>query len=227
MRLSNLPRAVVFDMDGLLLDSESLYRDSFIAASDEGGYGLPVELYQRVCGSPWPTITHTICAEQGENFPMERFRDAWLRHLAILQADGIGLKEGVIEILDLMDELGLPRAIATSSRHISVERHLGPHDIIRRFDHIVAREDYAEPKPSPLPYLTAAGRLGVQPSQCLALEDSYSGVRSAVSAGMMTVMVPDVAPATAEMERDCLAICRDLNAVAKLLRSTAAGRLKN
>ncbi len=59
-------------------------------------------------------------------------------------------------MLDLLDDLKLPRAIATSSRHESVNRHLGPHNLLPRFDHIVAREDYTEPKPSPMPYLTAA-----------------------------------------------------------------------
>lgn len=205
-------------MDGLLIESETLYRDSFLAASDEGGHGMRVETYQKVCGSPWDVITGTIFADYGADFPIDTFRDAWLRHLAVLMAEGVALKPGVIEILDLLDRLDIRRAIATSSRHDSVTRHLGPYDLLRRFNTIVARGDYTDPKPSPMPYLTAAKRLGIDPGQCLALEDSYHGVRSASSAGMLTIMVPDVAPPTDEMREKCIAVSSDLHTVAGLLQ---------
>lgn len=205
-------------MDGLLIESETLYRDSFLAASDEGGHGMRVETYQKVCGSPWDVITGTIFADYGADFPIDSFRDAWLRHLAVLMAEGVALKPGVVEILDLLDRLDIRRAIATSSRHDSVTRHLGPYDLLRRFDTIVARGDYTDPKPSPMPYLTAAKRLGIDPGQCLALEDSYHGVRSATSAGMLTIMVPDVAPPTDEMREKCVAVSSDLHTVAGLLK---------
>jgi len=183
MTLPRMPKAVVFDMDGVLIDTETLYRDSFLAASQDGGHDLPVELYQRVCGSPWDVISGTILTEHGADFPMDAFRDAWLRHLAVSMAGGVELKAGVVKMLDLLDDLKLPRAIATSSRHESVNRHLG-----------------------------------VDPAECLALEDSYHGVQSASSAGMMTVMVPDVAPATERMRETCIAICSGLSEVAALLR---------
>ena len=214
------PKAVIFDMDGLLIESEKHYRDAFLAASEEGGHGMVVDVYQRVCGSPWDVITKTIRTEYGEDFPMEAFREAWLRHLAIQMADGVALRGGVLEILDLLDEMDLPRAIATSSGHESVNRHLGPFDLLRRFDHILARGDYAEPKPSPLPYLTAAERLGIDPRDCMALEDSYHGVQSAWSAGTQTIMVPDVAPATDAMREKCVAICDSLFEVAELLKAS-------
>lgn len=212
-----LPQAVVFDMDGLLIESERLYRDSFLAASEEGGHGMKVETYQKVCGSPWDVITGTIFADYGADFPIDSFRDAWLRHLGVMMAEGVALKPGVVDILDLLDRLDIRRAIATSSRHDSVTRHLGPHDLLRRFDTIVARGDYTEPKPAPMPYLTAARRLSLDPGRCLALEDSYSGVRSASSAGMMTIMVPDVAPPTEEMREKCITVASDLHAVAAML----------
>ncbi len=217
-----LPRAVVFDMDGLLIESERLYRDSFLAASEEGGHGMRVETYQKVCGSPWDVITGTIFADYGADFPIDSFRDAWLRHLGVMMAGGVALKPGVTEILDLLDSLDIRRAIATSSRHASVTRHPGPHDRLKRFDTIVARGDYTEPKPAPMPYLTAARRLSLDPGRCLALEDSYSGVRSATSAGMMTIMVPDVAPPTEEMREKCVAVASDLHMVADLLQKAQA-----
>ncbi|NWJ25054.1 HAD family phosphatase [Rhizobium sp. RM] len=218
-----MPQAVIFDMDGLLIESEVLYRDAFLAASDEGGHGMQVETYQKVCGSPWAVITKTIIADYGANFPIDTFRDAWLRNLRTMMAEGVALKPGVIEILDLLDRLDVRRAIATSSQHEAVQRHLSPFDLPRRFDRIVARGDYAEPKPAPHPYLTAAQWLNIDPAQCLALEDSYHGIRSASAAGMAAIMVPDVAPPTPEMQERCVAICDDLFAVAKLLEIAHSG----
>jgi len=82
----------------------------------------------------------------------------------------------------------------------------------------VAAGDYACGKPNPDPFLTAAAKLGAEPASCLALEDSHNGVRAAAAAGMMTVMVPDLLPATTEMRSLCVAIAEDLHQVADLLR---------
>jgi beta-phosphoglucomutase-like phosphatase (HAD superfamily) len=90
---------------------------------------------------------------------------------------------------------------------------LTAHALTERFHTVVAQGDYAASKPAPDPYLTAAARLGVAPALCLALEDSHNGVRSAASAGMMTVMVPDLLPATAEIAALCTFVAEDLHRV--------------
>jgi HAD superfamily hydrolase (TIGR01509 family) len=102
------------------------------------------------------------------------------------------LKPGALELLDTLDRLLLPRAIATSSSRRTVERHLTAHNLMGRFEEIVGHGDYDRGKPAPDPFLKAAEWLGVEPRLCLALEDSHNGVRSATSAGMMTIMVPDL-----------------------------------
>jgi len=125
----------------------------------------------------------------------------------------------VLELLDHLDAAGLPRAIATSSRHVDVSHHLATHALGERFHAIVAQGDYARGKPHPDPYLTAAERLGVDPAACLALEDSHNGVRAAHAAGMMTIMVPDLLDPTEEMQTLCVRIARDLHEVRELLES--------
>ena len=136
-----------------------------------------------------------------------------------MAAAGIALKTGVLEILDALDVIGLPRAIATSSPPHSVEHSLRPHALPDRFNAIVARGDYARGKPAPDPFLTAAGRLGIDPVDCLALEDSHNGVRAAHAAGMMTIMVPDLLDATEEMRGLCVRIARDLHEVRGLMKA--------
>src|SRR6185436_6369597 len=107
--------------------------------------------------------------------------------------------------------------VATSSARPTVERHLQRHRLDGRFHGIAAHGDYERHKPHPDPFLKAAALLGVAPQDCLAVEDSHHGVRSASSAGMMTVMVPDLLPATDEICALCLHVVPDLQAVARLI----------
>ena len=130
-------------------------------------------------------------------------------------------RPALIELLTLLDELALPRAIATSSKHEHARHHLGAFDLTHRFHAIVAHGDYARGKPHPEPFLTAAERLGVAPAHCLALEDSWHGVRAASAAGMMTIMVPDLMNATPEMEELCVHIAADLHEVHGLMKAVS------
>ena len=195
-----------------------MYLDAFLAASDEGGHGFDEALFRRTVGGTWPTNRGIILEAGGPDFPLEAFQAAWHRHCEIMAADGVRLKPGALELLDLLDELRLPRAIATSSRPETARGHLRSHTLTDRFHAVVAQGDYVASKPAPDPYLTAAARLGVAPDLCLALEDSHNGVRSAAAAGMMTVMVPELLEATAEIAALCLFVAKDLHQVRDAVR---------
>jgi HAD superfamily hydrolase (TIGR01509 family) len=123
----------------------------------------------------------------------------------------------VIELLDTLDDLRLPPAIATSSAHRTVQHHLAAQGLVGRFHEIVGHGDYTAGKPAPDPFLKAAERLEVDPRLCPALEDSHHGVRSASSAGMMTVMVPDLLEPTDEIRGLCTFVARDLHEVRSLI----------
>lgn len=219
MSLPRTPKAVVFDMDGLLCDTEVVYRDSMFATAREHGHEMPLSLFKSMIGLPGPSSDRKVLDHFGEDFPLQAFNTRVMEHVDLACEAGIALKAGVIELLDHLDELGLPRAIATSSSHRGVEAHLSRSGIIPRFNTIVARGDYALGKPNPDPFLTAAGRLGVDPRDCLALEDSHNGVRAAAAAGMMTIMVPDLLDPTEEMHGLCIRIAKDLHEVEALIRA--------
>jgi HAD superfamily hydrolase (TIGR01509 family) len=125
----------------------------------------------------------------------------------------LALKVGVRELLSRLDELKLPRAICTSSSHADVDHNLQLHGLIGRFDAIVASGDYMRGKPAPDPFIRAAEMLGVTPGACLALEDSFNGIRAAAAAGMVTVMVPDLLPPTDEIRQLCHFVASDLHVV--------------
>ncbi|MBI3199066.1 MAG: HAD family phosphatase [Rhodospirillales bacterium] len=219
MELPRQPTAVVFDMDGLLFDTESLYQEAGGLAARDMGHELTPDLFRSLVGLPWPQATTLLVKHFGPSFPVDVFSNGWRGHFNAIVETRLVLKPGVLELLDALDALGLPRAIATSSSHKTVRHHLSFHDLGARFHHVVAQGDYAAGKPAPDPYLKAAERLGVEPQFCLALEDSHNGVRSASAAGMMTIMVPDLLEATDEIRGLCTFVVRDLHAVRSLMLS--------
>lgn len=223
MSLPRVPAAVVFDMDGLLFDTESLYQAAAVAAAEEGGHDISSGIIFRLVGLPRLHGRTLLLEHFGAAFPVDGFEAAWLRHFWRLAEDGLVLKPGALELLDLLDTLRLPRAIATSSSHRTIQHHLAAHGLVGRFDALVGNGDYVAGKPAPDPFLTAAERLGIAPRCCLALEDSYNGIRSAAAAGMMTVMVPDLLPPTDDIRRLCIAVAVDLHAVGRMILAAGAG----
>jgi HAD superfamily hydrolase (TIGR01509 family) len=217
-----LPRkvlAVIFDMDGLIFDTEPLYRDAVISAAREGGHELKLEVYHSTIGLSVEATRGLLSEQFGNGFDFEVFWATASRQFHEMAGSQLCLKAGVIDLLDVLDSLYLPRAIATSSRHEDVQHHLVLHGLIDRFHAIVAQGDYVRGKPNPDPFLKAAERLGVEPAHCLALEDSHNGVRAASNAGMMTIMVPDLLVATAEMGKLCVCIVQDLHQVCNLMKT--------
>ena len=169
MSLPRAPKAVVFDMDGLLCDTEVVYRDAMFATAAEHGHDMPMSLFKSMIGLPGPSSNQKVLDHFGGDFPIEAFSARVMEHVDAACEAGIALKAGVVELLDHLDELALPRAIATSSSHRSVESHLGRSGIIPRFNTVVARGDYARGKPNPDPFLTAAARRGSAPDHSLPL----------------------------------------------------------
>jgi len=199
--------AVVFDMDGLLFDTESRLFGVMVEVAPRFGVEVDRDLFVSLVGLPIAGSSTLLRARFGEDFPLTDFIKAVGAHSREIHADTtVPIKPGVIELLDHLDELGLPYALCTSSAHEMVQRNLGQHNILERFAAIVARGDYERGKPEPDPFLKAAERLGVAPQACLALEDSHMGVRAASAAGMMTIMVPDMLEPNDEMRGLCLAV---------------------
>lgn len=214
--------AVVFDMDGLLIDTETLWRDGMIGEAEALGLDLPLEAFKRLIGSPAARTRQMLLEHFGADFDVDGYLDGARRRFdGALDFETL-LKAGVTELLDQLDALGLPRAIATSSGPEAVRRHLEPIGLLARFQAVISRDRYAEAKPAPDAFLTAAAALGVAPEACLALEDSHTGVRAAHAAGMMTVMVPDLLEPNEEMHEKCVHVVGSLHAVAAMLGRGAA-----
>jgi HAD superfamily hydrolase (TIGR01509 family) len=217
MTLPYRPSAVIFDMDGLLFDTEALWQEALLSAAAEAGHEIPDEVYNESIGVRRSQCRGLFLEHLGEDFLFDDFHANWRRHFWLIAENSVALKPGVPELLETLDQFRLPRAIATSSSRTTVERHLTSHSLMDRFDQIICRGDYENGKPAPDPFLKAAERLGVEPRLCLALEDSHIGVRSASAAGMMTVMAPDLLEPTEDICALCVLVARDLHEVRDLV----------
>ena len=211
------PKAVVFDMDGLLFDTETIVRDAMVAASRRLGFEVPEPLFLSLIGLAGDVSRVKLLDHYGPAFDIDGFWAEVDVDFNRLLAGRRFLKAGVVELLDWLDERRIPRAIATSSHHVHVQRNLAMHDLTGRFDAVVAHGDCEFGKPDPGPFLEAARRLNTEPANCLALEDSFNGVRAASAAGMMTIMVPDLLQPTDDIRAVCVAVARDLHHVRQLL----------
>lgn len=209
--------AVIFDMDGLIFDTERLIRRAVQNASRSVGFEISDAFYDSMIGVPGPECDNLIRSKFGTAFPFDEYLVGYRAEWSRLVQEGIPIKIGTIELLDHLRASQMPIGLATSSHRETTERHLRNSELRPYFDVVVTRNDVARGKPHPDLFLKAAGELGVVPSRCLVLEDSYNGVRAAVAAGCLPIMVPDLLEATNEMRAICLAIANNLTEVRDML----------
>ena len=210
---------VIFDMDGLLLDTERLYLDGLFKAALAVDRVMTEAFAISMIGVPGKECVAMIEAHYGPDFSIVAFNAAYDAVVEAALERDIPLRPGARELVTYLTEQDIPQAIATSSRRPTVERYIGRVGLLDRFAAIVSREDVENPKPAPDPFLLAAARLGLPPADCLALEDSYHGITAAHAAGTMAIMVPDLLPVTDAVRAKCVTVADDLHTVAALIRN--------
>lgn len=189
------PAALVLDMDGTLLDTEPLAARAWVGAAAALGLAFDAGLPERLIGRNFRDCRALIAACHGEAYPVDALMGGWhVAYDAIVEREGLALKPGVLDLFDWLDDVGLPRAVATSTRRERALAKLGRVALAARLHALVGGDEIARGKPAPDIFLAAAERLGVAPADCVAIEDSDAGVRAALAAGMTAIMVPDLVP---------------------------------
>ena len=210
-------KGVIFDMDGLMFDTERIWATLWEPALATLGLPYKEGLDVAARGSAGDSMRAVLRRFYGPDCDPDAIMEALHRQADTAFQAPPPKKPGLDELLDWLEAHQIPMVVASSSRKASILHHLDGWQMTHRFKAIISGQQVTASKPDPQIFLLAAQALGTAPAETLVLEDSYNGVRAGAAGGFVTVMVPDLSPATDEMRRLYTAECKDLHEVKRML----------
>ena len=193
--------AVIFDADGTLFDTETLMYEVWVEIGRDMGLTMTVPEYLHYVGLNRKTVLDVMRERIGPDFDGADFMVRAVARLSErIEEEGVPLKPGVREILELLQKKGIPVGLATSTHRVRTDRRLELCGLGGYFSAVVTGDEVSKGKPDPEIYRTVCEKLGISPGDCLAVEDSKNGILSAHHAGLKVAMIPDMVPPTAELE---------------------------
>lgn len=185
--------AFLFDMDGLIFDTEQLFMEQLAVVMKERGYELTKEIYCRSLGMTGQALKDLMCGIYGEDYPLsETGGESRKRVTMIAETVGLRVKPGIPQLLAWLREQGKRCAVVSSTESAHVKRYLELAGLSEYFDEVIGGEMVEKSKPEPDIFLLGCKCLGVKPTQSVVLEDSENGIRGAHSAGIATICIPDL-----------------------------------
>ncbi len=213
-------KLVIFDMDGLLFDTERLFMNKKNELLPAYGYAAREEDYIATLGLSDAALIQKMQEIYGEDYPAEeitaRVREKVNAHI---RAYGPPVKPGIKALLEALREKGIACCVASSTRREDVELYLAQAGLQQYFAFVIGGDEVARSKPAPDIFLKACDEGGVKPAQALVLEDSENGIRAAAAAGIPVICVPDLKAPGAEVAELCFAIAKDAGIVASLIEN--------
>ncbi len=194
-------KTVIFDMDGVIFDTEKLFLDCWKQIAGRFGMAGIEQVYYRTIGTDARDSRRIFCESYGDEFSYEELTAlAFEAFFRSVRENGMPMKPWVGELLNYLAEAGYRIGLASSTKEIHVREQLASRDLLSFFQVIVCGDMVSRSKPAPEIYLKACKDIGTMPKEAFAIEDSYNGVRAAAAAGMKAIMVPDIVPPDAEMK---------------------------
>jgi len=216
--LNTAVELVIFDMDGLMLDTEPVSKAAWARALDERGYKMHDDLYSGLLGRNITTANELMNKYYGEDFEFEPVRKLRGKYVdEHHEKNGVAMKKGLLYILDRLDQLGIKKCVATSTNWDRMEKMLREIKVFDRFDGIITGDKVKLGKPHPEAFLSAAKLVNIDPANCIVLEDSYAGVEAAYLAGMRPIMIPDMLQPDSVALSRIFAQCADLQEAAEVI----------
>ncbi|EMF0504609.1 HAD family phosphatase [Enterococcus hirae] len=214
-------KAVIFDMDGLLFDTEIVYYEASQMVADQMGFPYDKELYLKYLGvsdeEVWANY-HQIFARFGKNNVQKFINDAYEETIRRFSLGAVQLKPGVIELLDFLEEHRIPKVVASSNQRHIIELLLEKNQLTNYFETIVSAENVKRAKPDPEIFLLAHEYLGTKKQETLVLEDSKNGILAAASAEIPVIMIPDLLAPSEDLQQKTLAVLSSLHEVPGYLK---------
>ncbi|EMF0285203.1 HAD family phosphatase [Enterococcus hirae] len=214
-------KAVIFDMDGLLFDTEIVYYEASQMVADQMGFPYDKELYLKYLGvsdeEVWANY-HQIFASFEKNNVQRFINDAYEETIRRFSLGAVQLKPGVIELLDFLEEHRIPKVVASSNQRHIIELLLEKNQLTNYFETIVSAENVKRAKPDPEIFLLAHEYLGTKKQETLVLEDSKNGILAAASAEIPVIMIPDLLAPSEDLQQKTLAVLSSLHEVPGYLK---------
>ena len=211
-------RGVLFDMDGLVLDTEKLYARFWTEACHVLGYPMTREQALGMRSLNHAAGQEKLISYFGPGISYDAVRAKRIQLMdAFIEENGVDPMPGIYELMDELNRRGIPTAITSSSPMDRILRYLTPLGLADRFTHLISGYDVPHGKPEPDIYLYGAASVGLEPVECLAIEDSHAGVLSASRAGCLTVLIPDLDEPAQETLEPLYACCEKLTDILELL----------
>lgn len=211
--------AAIFDMDGLLLDSERMALSCWHDAARELGHEIDPAVPLGMVGMHSSKTLAYLREQLGDDFPCERLRERTHEIYLTRSEAGIALRPGVLALFDWLEAHDIRKAVATSTRRSIAEHHLHKAQLWHRIEFAVCGDEVSQPKPAPEIYQKAITQLGVSAAQCVVFEDSNFGVQAGHSAGCRVIMVPDLRDPLEHVKALGIEIVSSLDAAQTLLNS--------
>lgn len=214
-----MTEAIIFDMDGLMLDTEKIALESWRKAGEDYGYDITKELMMQVIGSTVVDTRKFFVKNMGEEFPFEEIREVTIKYRnEYIEINGVPIKKGLIEFLEYSKSQDIPMVVATSTNRSEAIELLKRASIFEYFENIICGNEVEKGKPEPDIFLLASKKLGVEPKKCIVLEDSERGILAASRAKMIPIWIPDLIKESNIAKENAEYICDSLLEAKELLR---------
>lgn len=213
-------KAIIFDMDGLMIDSERVTFDGYVIECQKLGYTMTKEFYKTLLGKPIKGIYELFKKEFGNDFPIEEVIQKVHQYMAdLFETQGVPVKDGLISLLQYLKANNYKTIVATSSNRNRVDTILSLANIAQYFDDSICGDEVTKGKPNPEVFIKSCQKLGVTTEEAIVLEDSEAGIQAASSAGIKVICIPDMKYPEKEFEQKTYKIFNSLKNVEEMLKA--------